>query len=41
LVGAAGGGAATIEVAAESADPEPPLFVAVTSERIVLPTSLD
>jgi hypothetical protein len=41
LVGAAGGGAATIDVAAESADPDPPALVAVTSERIVLPTSLD
>ena len=30
----------TTEVAAEDADDEPPAFVAVTTERIVLPTSL-
>jgi hypothetical protein len=31
----------TIAVWAEFADPDPPLFVAVTSDRIVLPMSLD
>jgi hypothetical protein len=30
----------TIPVAAELADPDPPAFVAFTTERIVLPTSL-
>ena len=29
----------TTEVAAEDADDEPPAFVAVTTDRIVLPTS--
>jgi hypothetical protein len=37
-VGAAGGAAVTVE--AELADADPPLLVAVTTERIVLPTSL-
>jgi hypothetical protein len=33
--GLGGGGAATVAVWAEVADPDPPLFVAVTTERMV------
>jgi hypothetical protein len=40
FVGAAGGGAVTVAVAPELAGVDPPAFVAVTTDRIVLPTSL-
>ena len=35
----AGGSGTTTAVAAEVADPDPPALVAVTTERIVFPTS--
>ena len=39
FAGADGVDAATIAVAAELADPDPPALLAVTTDRIVCPTS--